>query len=160
MQLVDKPVLRKPKSDIAIASIKIKDKGEKLTIIYELPPESTETKRITFKCEERPNDAFFKALELIGLEAIALCELNWEWEDSAVTDLSFKTTDEEDEVSFSLSQVIEDRAIIVSVKHFVPSYSFKEKLDNFLAEIEDYISGKRAQQSLFDSVQNIPELGF
>lgn len=149
MQLIENPLLRKPKSDITIARIKLKDNAEKLEIIYELPPEDTETKKVTYKCEERPNDAFFKALKLVEIEAIALCRLNWDA--AIITDLSFKTTGEEDLISFTVIQTIEDREVAVSVKSWVPSYSFREKINNFLAEVEDYISGKRAQQTLFDT---------
>jgi hypothetical protein len=142
-------VLRKPKGDIFISKIKIK--GDDITIIYELAPVDKERKVVTYVCKEQARNEFYKAIALIFTSVCELSAVDVDaWKDGSISDISIKETDEGVDVNISLLLERGQGAIALKCNQKDISYDLKGEIDNLLAETEDYISGKRAQSSLFD----------
>ena len=144
--------IRTPKRDIFISKLKIKKDGQEINIIYDLPPETTEQKTITFSCNEEPNPAFFKALELLLQDVCVVCGLDfcaWQDEEGKITGIAFKEG-EESTVIITAQAKINGYPVIVNTPNFAPCGDTEYRINNVIAEVEDYISGKRSQQSLFE----------
>jgi hypothetical protein len=145
-------VLRTPKRDIFISKLKVKKDGQEISITYDLPPETTEQKTVTFSCNEEPRQEFFRALEMLLEDVCIICGLDlcvWE-EEGKVTGITFKETEEEFTVTMTAQTKINSFPITVNTPALVPKDDIKDRINNVIAEIEDYISGKRSQQSLFE----------
>jgi hypothetical protein len=148
---IDVGVLRTPKRDIFISKLKVKKDGQEISITYDLPPETTEQKTVTFSCNEEPRQEFFRALEMLLEDVCIICGLDlciWE-EEGKVTGITFKEG-EEFTVTMNAQTKINSFPITVNTPAFVPKDDIKDRINNVIAEIEDYISGKRSQQSLFE----------
>lgn len=140
-------VLRKPRCGTDITKIKIK--GEKITIISELPPEDTETKILTFVCEEQPKKSFHAALKLIFNTLVNLCGLDSKiWETGTISSISLKDTEDGLDVAIALQLELDEGAIATTYKQKDISLDLRDEINNFLAEVEDYIKGDRAVQQL------------
>ena len=145
--------LRKPKSGLIINKIKIKHgKDFKLTLIQELPRVDKEDKKLISNYAEQPRKEFDHALSLILDTLIIDLGLNLDkWQDGKISEISLKETDEGiDAVIIALLEITDDKKATAKLTEKNISYELKSKIDNFLAEVEDYINGKRAQMSLFD----------
>ena len=145
-------IIRTPKRDIFISKLKIKKDGQEINIIYDLPPETTEQKTITFSCNEEPRQEFFRALEMLLEDVCIICGLDlsvWE-EEGRITGITFAEGEEESTAIITAQTKINGFPIIINTPKFVAKDDIQNRLNNVIAEIEDYISGKRSQQSLFE----------
>lgn len=158
MQLVaevsaDGKMLRKPKKGLFVNKIKIvHGRDFKIELITDLPPDDNETKILKCVYRDEPRVEFDKALDIVLKTLIQECKLNAkEWEAGKITEVSLKHT--EDGVNAviiaSLKTGIESKAIARFEQKNI-SYELKAEIDNLIAEIEDYVSGKRRQTTLFE----------
>ena len=146
-------VIRTPKRDIFISKLKIKKDGQEISIVYDLPPETTEQKTVTFSCNEEPKQEFFRAVEMLLEDVCVVCGLDlcvWEDEEGKITGIAFKEGEEESTVIITAQAKINGYPVVVNTPNFVPRGNTEDRINNVIAEIEDYISGKRSQQSLFE----------
>ncbi|MBE9037651.1 hypothetical protein [aff. Roholtiella sp. LEGE 12411] len=148
MQLLKVDIPRKPKGDIAITKFKIKGDWEEVQITFELPPETTERKVVQFVCKERPRNELIKAFDGLMENVSAIAGLNWEA--GVITVIGFQKGDEGMLVNI-IAQDDGDYKVTANISPFYPTGEFLKKIENLIAEVEDYIGGKRAQTSLFDS---------
>lgn len=140
-------ILRKPRGSTSISKIKIK--GEKITIISDLPPEDKETKTLTFVCEEQPKKSFNAALKLIFNTLIGLCGLDpKKWEQGTISSISLKETEDGLDIAIALELELAEGAIITTYKQKDISLDLRDEINNFLAEVEDYMGGDRLVQQL------------
>jgi hypothetical protein len=143
-------VLRKPKGDIFISKVKVK--GDDIVIIYELPQVDKERKTVSYACKELARNEFYDAMAIIFKTTCTQCGLDIkEWESAKISEISIKETDEGVDVTIALNLELEQGAISLKYTQKDISYDLKSEIYNLLAETEDYIGGKRAQQSLFDA---------
>lgn len=156
MQLLEPIKQRKPRGDIAISKLKIKDKDDdfSIEIIYDLPPETSETKTIKFKCQERPAPGFWEALASLLKWTISKSGLIAEvWATASVPEINFKDTEEGLDVAIALKLEVEDRAINLKLNQKNISFDLQNKVDELVFEIENYIGGDRSygkQMQLFE----------
>lgn len=150
-------ILKIPKRDITITKLKIKgdsDAIEFIEIYYDLPSEKSESKSVKFICKDQPRNEFFKAIELLLEDVCIICGLDLErWETGKVSGITFKHSDEGMDVVITAQTEINDFNIIINTPLFHPKDEIEARLNNAIAHIEDYINGKRAQTSLFESAE-------
>lgn len=147
MQLLETPILRTPRGDIAINKIKVKGDWESIHINFDLPPETTETKVVNFNCKDRPRNELINAFSELMRHVLAIAQLDWET--GGIEAIAFKE-DDGLMVAFTAFNKIDDYEVTVNIGYFYPQDTLLDKINHALAEIEDYISGKRAQMSLFE----------
>lgn len=145
--------LRKPKSGLIINKIKIKHGRDfKLTLTQELPPVDKEDKKLISNYTEEPRNEFGKALNLILDVLIINLGLSLDkWKEGKINEISLKETDEGIDATITASLELDlsgDEQATVKLNEKNISYELKSKIDNLLAEIEDYINGKRRQSTL------------
>lgn len=144
-------LIRKPKRDIFISKFKVKKDGQEIHVIYDLPSETTERKTVTFSCNEEPREELLKALSLLLEDVCIICGLDlciWE-EEGLITGITFKEVEEGFTSVITAQTKINEFPVIVNTPNFAPKDDIEDRLNNVIAEIEDYIDGQLSQQSLF-----------
>ncbi len=161
MQLVakldkDGNVLRRSK-ELSVTKIKIRHGNDfRLEVICDLPPSGDgEVKIMRTIYKEKPRLEFDKALDIILQFAIARSGLNPEsWAIGKITEITLKYTEEGTNATIIASLPIDaETKAFIKLTETEISYELKSKIDNLVAETEDYISGLRAQLSLFEGEQ-------
>lgn len=156
MQVIEPTkTLRKPKNGWAIAKIKIKHGGGfKLEITSDLPPEDNERKTLKCVYTETPTAEFEDALDIVLQSVITRLELGDLWLDSEITEINLKETDEGvNAIIVACLELSDETKAIARLEDKNISFELKSKIDNFIAEVEDYAGGKRGtgtQLSLFE----------
>ncbi|MBD2364470.1 hypothetical protein H6G36_25410 [Anabaena minutissima FACHB-250] len=146
-------VLRKPKRGLAVNKIKIKyGRDFRIELITNLPPDNNETKILRCVYKDEPRAEFDKALDIILKTLIIRCKLDpKEWGDAKITEVNLKDTEEGVNATIvSCLELSEETKAIARIEEKNISYELKAEIDNLIAEIEDYVSGKRRQTTLFD----------
>jgi hypothetical protein len=120
-----------------------------IKIKYELPPQDTEQRDVTFSCDERPRKEFVEAFKAIKTDVIGICGLDSKiWELGYISSISFKDEEEGTKVAIELRAVSEQSIITAGVESLYPIGEFLEKICNLIAEVEDYIDGVRQVQQM------------
>jgi len=148
MQLVQLSTWRKPRYSVSISKIMIKGDWD-IKIKYELPPQDTEQRDVTFSCDERPRKEFVEAFKAIKTDVVGICGLDSKiWELGYISSISFKDEEEGTKVAIELRAVSEQSIITAGVESLYPIGEFLEKIRNLIAEVEDYIDGVRQVQQM------------
>ncbi|PHJ65039.1 hypothetical protein VF04_04455 [Nostoc linckia z7] len=151
MQLLQINTLRKPKYQVSINKIVIKGDWE-IQIDYELPSQDTERKNVKLFCKERPTKQFIEAFEKLKPNLYTICGLDRKiWEPGRITSIRFKEQEQGTMLSITLRVVSEEAIAIAGTEELYPKGEFLDKVNNLIAELEDYINGVReAQQMTID----------
>ena len=148
MQLLQLNALRKPRHNVSITKIIIKGDWE-IYVNYELAPQDNERKIVRFSCDERPRDEFIKAIEELKPNLCTICGLNSKvWETGRISSLSFKEKEQGSEVAIALRSVSEGAIVTAGIEGLYPKGEFLDKINNLVAEVEDYIDGVRQVQQM------------
>jgi hypothetical protein len=138
-----------------IHKIKITKVGVSLT--YDDPTFSAEPDGVAREGKGDARPSFYKAMNALIDDVINLCLLDADgWEDAEVTGVTLKHL-EGDIGCVITAQNKSERVsspIIINTPYLDPSLVSKElrvKLETIQDEARDYLAGKRAQASLFDS---------
>ena len=153
---------RNPRGVFDVKKISIKgDKTdwEEVTLTYNTYGEGSQMSETKFNCKESPAKSFPDALSELIIHAVELCGLGHEWEDIGyISDVRVKHLIEGITVSLVAKCQIGDRIVAVTTPAVFPRDQYLTRLNTVLAEAEDYIKGRRAQQSLFP-VENTKNVG-
>lgn len=148
MQLLQINTLRQPRYNVTIAKVTIKGDWE-IGVNYELPSQDKERKVVRFSCDERPRDELIIAFEELKPNLSTICGLEGKiWETGRISLISFKEKEEGTEVAVSLRAVSVQSIITAGVESLYPTGEFLNKINNLIAEIEDYIDGVRQIQQM------------
>lgn len=141
-------ILRKPKKGLIINNIKIRY-GEKFKIelVQDLPPVDKEENRLRTNYYEEPNEKFEAALDILLQTVISQCRLSVEvWGLAKVTEVSLKETNEGlNAVIVAHLEIDDETGASAKLAQKNISYELKSEIDNLLAEVEDYVGGKRKE---------------
>lgn len=135
--------------EVIIQKLKLKDK--EIHITYELPSPNSDQKIVNFKSEEEPSTRFHPAIDNLLDDVCAICGLDADaWMNGKVTGITFKHNDDGDyDVVITAQCVVNNLLnVVVNTPLFHPKETLEVKLDNVLAELEEYLKGKRKNQQL------------
>jgi hypothetical protein len=135
---------------IIIHKVKITKNG--VNVVYDDPAFSGKPDGVSREGKGGPRPSFYKAMNALRDDVINICLLDPNgWDDAEVTGVTLKHLDGEMGVVISAQNKTEEMLIPINTPYFVASKELKAKLEVVEEEARDYLAGKRAQTSLFDT---------
>lgn len=139
--------------EILIHKVKITKVG--ISLVYDDPAFSGEPDGVAREGKGEARPSFYKAMDALLDDVINACLLDPNgWDGADITGVTLKHLDGGDMGCVITAQNKHEELaapIIINTPYLIASKSLKAKLELVQEEARDYLEGKRAQVSLFDS---------